>query len=506
MSRINAAALIEDLPLRSSVTSLLTETPDAELLGIGSTTAEISTHLDDPELDVVLVHTELAKVEFRTLIREIQSRRPFVAILVIAAEADTALLQSVMELGARGVLAQPLSLHEFQGRLEAAASWSRGMRQYSGGEAREERGRIVALAGAKGGLGTSTLAVLLVAECARAGKTSCIVDANLRDGMIRYFTDVKPRRSFADLADVASELTGRTVREVVVDAEAGFSVLVAPSDVERADDISGTSARQVLHQLRYLYDVIVVDVGNHLEDPQAAVLEMADDVLLVVGPDIASLHAARHTVTAWERLAVRQSRDLEFVFNGSDRKREVQPDMAGRILGREPVAIVPSSPAQLEASHNVGNLTEVKEGSVRASVRRLAEGMSLISPPRSTTRGKRSRRRQESGQASVELPFAVALFLVAFLVAVQAMFAATALAFARHGATTAAREMSVTGNVNQARHAAADVLPGVFEDNMTFTGSHGQVRVQVRVPTVLPIGSMDLTVSQTATVRPEPGR
>lgn len=506
MSLITTLAVVEDASLRSSLTSLISETPDAELVGVGSSAAEISSHLDDPELDVVLVHTELTKVDYRTLIRDIQGRRPFVAILVVAPEADTALLQSVMELGARGVLAQPLSLHEVQGRLDAAASWSRGMRQYSGGEGREERGRIITVAGAKGGVGTSTLAVLLVNEAARSGKTCIIVDGNLRGGMIRYYTDVKPRRSFADLADVANELTGRTVREVVVDAEAGFSVLAAPLEVERADDINGIAARQVLHQLRYLYDVIVIDVGTQLEDPQAAMLELADETLLVVTPDIATLHAARHVLTGWERLSVRTPRDVKFIFNAADRRREVQPDMAGRILGQPLTATIPSAFPQLEASHNVGNLTEVKEGSIRATVRQLAESLDLVSAQRSTRTRSSNHRSRQRGQSAVELPFAVVLFLIAFLVAVQGMFAATALAFARHGATSAAREMAVTGSATSASQAAQDAVPSIFESGMNVQSTNSQVRVRVKVPTVLPISSMDMTVSQTATVHPEPGR
>lgn len=505
MSRITATAVIEDPALRSAVQSLVSEMPDTELLGIGAETTEVGSHLDDPELDVVLVHTELVRSDFRAVIRELQTRRPFVAVLVVSPDPDTRLLQSVMELGARGVLAQPLSLDEVRNRLEAAATWSRGLRHYSGGEGREERGRVVALAGAKGGVGTTTLAVLLVQECAAAGRTACVVDGVLRGGMVHYFSDVKPRRNFADLADVANELTGRNVREVVVDSAASFSVLSAPTDVERADEVTGTAARQVVHQLRYLYDVIIVDVGHLLEDAQAAVLEMADDVVLVVGADIASINAARSTLTNWERLSIRAPSQVEFVFNGVDRRREVQPDMAARILGKEPIASIPSDFAQLEAAHNVGNLPLVKEGSLRHAVRRSGTTLGLLPRSSSQRRGRNGRSsRRETGQAAIELPFAVALFLVAFIVGIQLLFAASAVAFARHGATAGAREMSVTGSSTLAGQAARDAVPSVFEGGFSFTSSADSVRVAVNVPTVVPVGELDMRVSQRASVQREP--
>lgn len=506
MSRITATAVIEDPALRSAVQSLFSEMPDTELLGVGADVGEIGSHLDDPELDVLLVHTELARSDFRGVIRELQARRPFVAVLVVAPDPDAGLLQSVMELGARGVLAQPLSLDEVRTRLEAAAAWSRGLRHYSGGEAREERGRVIALAGAKGGVGTTTLGVLLVQECAAAGRTACVVDAVLRGGMVSYYADVKPRRNFADLVEVANELTGRNVREVVVDSAAGYSVLGAPVEVERADEVTGTAARQVLHQLRYLYDVIIVDVGHLLEDAQAAILEMADDVVMVLGADIASINAARATLTSWERLSIRPSAQVEFIFNGVDRRREVQPDMATRILGKEPIATVPSDFAQLEAAHNVGNLPLVKEGSLRHAVRRSGTTLGLLPRSSGQRRARSGRSRREAGQAAVELPFAVALFLIAFLVAIQMLFAATAVAFARHGATAGARELSVTQDAGQAGQAARDAVPSVFERGFTFTSSADSVRVRVNVPTVIPVGDLDMQVSQSASVQREPGR
>lgn len=506
MSRITATAIIEDPVVRSAVQSLVSEMPDTELLGMGSEVTEVASHLDDPELDVVLVHTGLTRADFRAVIRELQTRRPFVAVLVVSPDPDTGLLQSVMELGARGVLAEPLSLDEVRTRLEAASAWSRGLRHYSGGEGREERGRVLAVAGAKGGVGTTTLSVLLVQELAAAGRTACIVDGVLRGGMVHYFSDVKPRRNFADLADVANELTGRNVREVVVDSAAGYSVLGAPSDVERADEVTGTAARQVVHQLRYLYDVIVLDVGHLLEDAQAAMLEMADDVLMVVGADIASINAARSALTNWERLSIRSSSQVEFVFNGVDRRREVQPDMAARILGKEPAAAVPADFAQLEAAHNVGNLPLVKEGSVRQAVRRCGTTLGLLPRSSGQRRGRAGRSRREAGQAAVELPFAVVLFLVVFIIGVQLLFAATAVGFARHGATAGARELSVTGDSSLAGQAARDAVPSVFEGGFSFTTSADSVRVGVRVPAVVPVGGFDLQVSQTAAVRPEPNR
>ncbi|WP_151526321.1 AAA family ATPase [Serinicoccus kebangsaanensis] len=498
MSRILAAAVVNDQGLQSSLQSLLGEMPDTELLGIARTGRELGPLLDDPELDVVLLSSELRE-DYRSIVRDIQNARPFLAVLVIAPEPDAALLQSVMELGARGVISSPPSLSELQSRIENAATWSKSLRVYSGGEGREERGRVIALAGSKGGVGTSTLSVLLAEEVAKTGKTVCLVDGNFRRGSVPYFANVKPRRTFAEIADVAAELTGRTIREVVVDSPAGYSVLAGPTEVEKADDVTGAAARQVIQQLRYLYDVILIDLGTHVEDAQAAMVELADTAAIVVGADIASINAARSMLSDWERLGMRTRAEVDFVFNGADRRREVQPDMAGRLLGRPAAVTVPSGFAQLEAAHNIGDLSTVRDGSVRSSVRALAVSLGL-----SAERKEQGRRRhREAGQSAVELPIAVLVFLAVFFVGVQAILAATALAFTRHSANAGARELGVTDNTSVSAQAARDAMPDMFEHGFSFQPAGDSVTVRVTVPRVFPIGD-PFTVSQSAAVQREP--
>ncbi|MGO0575684.1 AAA family ATPase [Ornithinimicrobium panacihumi] len=501
MSRITVAAIIEDLDLRSALQSVASEAVDVELLGMGSAPSEISGVLEDPELDVVLVHTELQRSRYASVIAELQRQRPFVGILVIAPESDAGLLSSVMELGARGVLLQPLSLDEFQARVDSVGQWSQGLRQFSGGTA-DERGRIVAVAGARGGAGASTIATLLAHECARTG-TVCLVDADLRKGSITYLTDVKPRRNLTDLAAVATELTGRNVREVAVDAEAGFSVIAAPTEVEQADDVTSSAMTQVLNQLRFQYDLTVIDVGSTLESAQAAALEMADHVVLVVNPDIASVNSARHAMNGWERLSVRPANAVTVVLNRADRKREVQSSLLQRVLDRPVAVTLPDAFAQLEPAHNTGNLTQTKGGSIRAGVVDLARELELVAAPAATSRRQGGRRR-DRGQAAVETPMAVALFLLATVLGIQVLFAATCVVFTRHAATEAAREYAVSGSASAAQAKAADALPGWAGASPSVRTGAGKVTVSTSIPTVLSIGTdFRMRVSQSASYTPE---
>ncbi|MDO5740443.1 MAG: AAA family ATPase [Ornithinimicrobium sp.] len=502
MSRTTVAAVIEDLDLRSALQSVASEAVDVELVGVGANLAEISSVLEDPELDVVLVHTELRRSQFAAVISDLQRQRPFVGVLVIAPESDAGLLSSVMELGARGVLLQPLSLDEFQARVDAVGQWSRGLRQFSGGTS-DERGQVIAVAGARGGAGVSTIATLLAHECSRAG-TVCLVDADLRKGSIAYLTDVKPRRNLTDLATVASELTGRNVRDVAVDAEAGFAVISAPTDVEQADDVSATAMTQVLHQLRFQYDITIIDVGSTLESAQAVALEVADHVVLVVTPDVASVNSARQAMHSWERLSVRPSSAVTVVMNRTDRRREVQAALVERVLAHPLSVSLPDEFAQLEPGHNSGNITLVKGGSIRSGVLRLARELQLVAAPEASSRRSAGRRR-ERGQSAVETPMAVALFLLATVLGIQVLFAASCLVFTRHAATEGAREYAVSRSVSAGQASAEAALPGWAGANPSFSAGPGKVTVSTTIPMVLPVGGdFRMRISQSASYTAEP--
>mgnify|MGYP000884330540 CR=1 FL=1 len=513
MTTTQVVALIESDDTRSALATVLGEAADIELVELVRTVSELQAQLEDPLLDVVVIDSGLTSVPWTDVVREVASVRPFVAILLVADEPDPSLLAEVMDAGGRGVLQRPFSLQEVQGRVDAAAHWSRSLRQHSGDGGMIARGRVIAVTGAKGGVGTSVIATLLAQSSVRGEQSVCLVDLDLRNGSIDYFANIKPRRNIADLADVASEITGRSVREVAVDTPSGFAVVAAPSEIERAEDVTGAAIRQITHQLRLQFSLVVVDCGDTLEEPQATMLESADEVVLVVSPDVAALRAARQRLQSWDRLSIRPHSRATLVLNGAERRREVQADLVGRIVGAPVAVSIPAVPAEVEAAVNLGDICTIKPGALRSSIVKLAEVTGAIprkagdteraaATPR--TRAKRRRLATESGQSAIELPFAFLIFIMTFFVALQAVIGCGAVAFARHAASEGARAMSVTSDHAKASDAARQAVPDYLRRGFQFTGGAQSVSVSVNIPTIFPVGNMDLRIRQTAGYSKEP--
>lgn len=524
MSTVSVVLVSQDEDLRSSFRSIVGELQDVSLVGALDGTRDLAPVLDDDEVDVVVVDEVLAEMPALDLVRTLVQTRPLLAVLVLSREPDAAALGAAIEAGARGVVSAPLSLQDLQARLDSAAGWSRTLRSHVRGEGGPagRRGRVVALAGAKGGVGTSVLSVLLAQQSLLPGRTVCLVDLDLRQGDLAYYTGVTARRSIADLADVAGELTGRSVREVVNDVPAGFAVLTAPEDVERAEDVDALSTRQILTQLRMQFELVVVDVGASLDEAGATALEMADDVVLVVGTDVVSLRAARRCLTTWERLAIRQRHDVRLVVNMVSRRREVQPELAQRIVHVELAGAVPEACAELEPAVNTGTLVTARPGSTARAVRDISERLGLrdaepagrsrseaVRADQASRRGRGARRRAaaEAGQASLELPVVLLLFAAVFLLCAQGLVLGTTHILARHAAAEVAREASVEADGATVDAAARNALPLAFGRDFDVSVDQGsrQVAVRVATPRIIPLpGGLDLDVRATTGFQPEP--
>lgn len=246
-----------------------------------------------------------------------------------------------------------------------------------------EARRMVAVTGAKGGVGTSLVAVLLAAACARHRRRVVLVDLDLCNGAVAYYTDVVARRSVADVTEAVREQTDGdgalvpALREAIALHPSGLALLLAPEDIERGGDVTGPQAWRILSRLREDFDLVVVDCGSYVTGATGAALEMADDVLLVATAEVVALRSARRAVEAWRRRGIRDARGVHLVLNRVSRRAEVQPELARQIVPVPVIGQLPAAFHRLEEQVNTGVLAG-RPGPVHAAVTDVARRLGLL--------------------------------------------------------------------------------------------------------------------------------
>jgi pilus assembly protein CpaE len=496
---------IADRDVASSAAALAQEGDGLEVVGVVDEAEEVTRTLRRQDVDVVVLHDALGAVPVLDLAREIGQAFPEAGLVLIAADDTPELLRAAMQAGLRDVVSLPLSLEQLESSVRAAAQWSRALRDRVAGEesaAGALGGRLIAIAGAKGGVGTTTVALQLALAAVRAmpGRPVCVVDFDLQKGDLRAFLDLPHRRSCVDLVEVAAEISVRHLQETLYTHKEGFRVLLAPDEGERGEEIDSGVARAVLNAVKARHALTVVDLGAEVSEASAIGAEIANQVVIVSTPDVVSLRGVRRLRELWRRLEVRGDDDLAVVLNRASRKLEVQPDLARKVVGGTLAqTTIPDDFAAFEAAVNTGSPVRMEDPKLRAAFDALAVELAALpgsdepEPAGAERGGLLARLGGERGQASAEAMGLLPILLVFVLGLWQLGLVGYTYVLAGHAAREGARELA-TDPTNEKhakpfRDVALDDLPKAWRKGAEITAPEQEVvtvKVRLAVPIVLP--------------------
>lgn len=482
----------QDTSLAGKVRDLFSESGEFTLVGTVSTIDALMAEIADREPDLVLLHEALGPAPAPALVRDLITRRPTLAVVLMARDPGGDLLQSALESGARGVVGLPVSYADAQTRMASAAAWSRLVRQRLGDEDDPDNattlGRIVGVAGAKGGCGATTVAVQLALAAARAPRRSvCLVDLDLQTGDIGVALGLTHSRDLTHLVDVADELSRRHLTGILFPHSSGVQVLPAPAEGERAETVTTSMARRTLGVLRTMFDVVVVDCGSTAADANLGAVEIADRMLVVTTPDVLSLRGAQRLTQLWDRLQVRKPADCDVLLNRASPKTTVQVPLARRVV-ESPVAgiTVPARFRGLEKSVNTGTAELVEDRPLARAYARLADDLGLLPPPEPRRQRRRRRLREDDGiLQSAQFALTMPAVLLLVLLVLQVLLVGAGALQAQREAPVAARGLEAGRSMQDVTDEVRAGLPAGWRD-VRVSVEGDRVTVGLRVPLLLP--------------------
>ncbi len=532
---------IADQVVASELRTTLLEVAGVEVLYVADSSQELTRAVLRESPDIVFVHDGLGPEPVLQVIRDLSLRRPATASLLVTGKATTQTAMSLMDSGGRGVVSYPLVFEEVLSRLTGAVEWSGQMgRLLAGAEGNADgsamsRARVISFVGAKGGVGTTTLATHLAMDVCRQFETMkvCLVDLDLEKGDVSSILDVRHRTSIADVAKVSEDLSVGTVGDAVVVHESGLHLLLAPQDVREAEHVSPESIRAIMALLRREYDLILIDGGAHVTPAQATLVELADEVVVVVTPDVLCLRSLRRAISAWQSLEVRDEDTLHILVNKVT-KQDVFPYSAvGKLTSATVLeTVVPSMFKYLEPSLNARDPRGVTEAAWWKVIRLIGGELRVVSavsrapavPPGpsegdggnssadpGSTAGRFDRRRRgrlvgaDRGSIALENVALFPVVLLMLLMVWQLCLTGLTFVFSGLASAAAAREYSITTDDPRIQAAAGEALPGWWKTDLAVTYPDGAVQVALPIPVLVP-GTFKLpkTISSRHTVVAEP--
>jgi pilus assembly protein CpaE len=280
-----------------------------------------------PACDVLLV-ADLSTVRSLGIVRELNASGSGLPVLLLAQDAGAAVVRDAMAVGARGVLGLPPDAVQL-GMTARAIAWP----GRSGATERSNGGRFVAVCGAKGGVGT-TLVALAVAVALRA----MLVDLG-PGGDVAGHLGCPADRSLADLARLGHGLTADAVAAVAVPHPLGVRVLPGVSSPDLAALLPAGLAPALARECRAAGGWTVADLGTAVGPAATEAAVCADVVLLVTTPDRLAVGASARLVTRLVGLGV-PDQALGIVVNRWNGKADLRPKEIERMTGASVAGVV----------------------------------------------------------------------------------------------------------------------------------------------------------------------
>jgi pilus assembly protein CpaE len=278
---------------------------------------------------------DIVVVDFRAassaigMIEQLRGRWPSAGIFAVAPTVDADLVIHAMRAGANEFFAWPPSGDSLDEAIQRVLS-RRGAAPASATQA-----TTVVFLGAKGGAGTTTLAVNYAVEVARLQKEpTLLVDLKPGLGEVTVFLGVRSRYTLLDALDNLHRLDQEFLKELVVKHKSGLEILSGSDVFDRPGSADVSALEDVLRTLGRQYAHVVIDAGAHLSACVVSTLYTADTICLVANPDVPSVRNAQRLLDRVGQLGASSDR-IRVLLNRAAEPYPIPPAQIESVLGHK---------------------------------------------------------------------------------------------------------------------------------------------------------------------------
>ncbi len=201
-------------------------------------------------------------------------------------------------------------------------------------EKQPEQGMIAVL-GARGGVGTTTIALNLAAILSGSGRQTTLVDLDIKHGHVALYLNTQPTKSVTVLAGKEKPSAQQIVAQVVTYGKR-LRLLLAQSNINgRLPTITPATTNLILDTL-HKNQYIVADLGSGINDVTMPAIERADQIVLCLRPERIALIATRHLLKS---LGEHTQSDIRLVM--VEVEGGIPKEAAERFVGRPISTIIP---------------------------------------------------------------------------------------------------------------------------------------------------------------------
>ncbi|MGD0722914.1 MAG: AAA family ATPase [Roseiarcus sp.] len=219
-------------------------------------------------------------------------------------------------------------------------------------------GRVVAVVGAKGGVGSSTVAHNLAWSIASGLDIATVIaDLDLGFGTAGLDYNQDPPQGIAEAVFAPDRVDATLVDRLLSKCSDNLSLLAAPATLDRLYDFDGAAFDSIVDVLRASVPCIILDVPHAWTAWTRRMLIGADEVVIVAAPDLANLRNAKNMLDNI-RSARPNDHQPKLILNGVGllKRPEIAVVDFTKTVELEPLAVIPHDAKLFGAAANNGQM------------------------------------------------------------------------------------------------------------------------------------------------------
>lgn len=222
----------------------------------------------------------------------------------------------------------------------------------------EPIGKSIAFIGAKGGVGSSTIAHNVAWSMSTLFNSEVVVaDLDLAFGTANINFDQDPAQGIAEAVFSPERIDEVYLDRLLAQCAERLSLLAAPSMLDRTYDFEGDAFAQIIEIAQRTAPLLVLDVPHIWSAWSKNVLMQADEVVITATPELANLRNTKNLLDTLRKLRPNDG-PPHLILNqaGVPKRPEISADDFAEPLDLAPMAVIPFDPALFGNSVNNGRM------------------------------------------------------------------------------------------------------------------------------------------------------
>jgi pilus assembly protein CpaE len=219
-------------------------------------------------------------------------------------------------------------------------------------------GRIIAIVGAKGGVGASTVAHNVAWAIAHdLALDSVVIDLDMAFGTASLDYNKDPLQGIANAVFSAERPDSAFIERLLAKCNDHLSLLAAPAALDRVYDFGADAFDAIFDTLRLTTPCIVLDIPHQWSGWTRRALVGADDILIVAEPDLANLRNAKNMLSML-KAARPNDRPPLYCLNqvGMSKRPEISPREFAKAMENQSIGSIPFDPRMFGTAANNGQM------------------------------------------------------------------------------------------------------------------------------------------------------